>query len=195
MNNLKNNFISVDENKKNRENKEIKANECIGPCYPANYLFYNPLSFEPIINEYNSCPTKVIYKKDTNEYISSIKCDTISKKYESHDIFDETIFFCSSDYNFLKDVYEIYNLKDAVNYLNDEIDKLPYYSQKRILNSIFIVYGKYNDFPIKFFGDKVSIVIKVIYDKDIEQDKLYKKIINLKNIKDIKDIFINLTQK
>lgn len=175
--------------------KKTENNNCIGPCYPANYLFYNPLTFEPIKNNYSSCPSKMKYNKKTGEMIPTTKCEIVSKKYNEYDLFDETIFFCSNENEFLIDIYYINNIRDSVNFLNDEIDKLPYYSQKRVLNSIFIVYAKYNEFPIKIFGDKVNNVIKNIYKQDFELDKLYKKIINLKNTNNIKDIFINLTQK
>lgn len=175
--------------------KKLENNLCVGPCYPANYLYYNPINFEPVNNKYPSCPTKLITDPETNDIISSVKCDNVSKNYNEHNIFDETIFFCSNNNDFLSDIYEISDLKESVNFLNDEIDRLPYYSQKRVLNSIFLVYGKYNEFPIKIFGDKVNNIIKGIYKIEIKPELLYKKIINLKNTNDIKDIFINLTEK
>ena len=69
MNKLKNKNKSISKKELNQENKKISETSfkqiksvngynCIGPCYPANVVFYNPLNLIAIKSKLQSCPIK-----------------------------------------------------------------------------------------------------------------------------------------
>jgi hypothetical protein len=150
--------------------KNIKSNngyDCIGPCYPANTIYYNPLTLTPIKSVFPSCP---INKKEINEsgqkqYIFADKCNAtdINDEYLYFDIFDESVQIANSSDNFLKQIYNINNIVDVIYYLNNSINELPIYSQKRFLKAIFEVYYKYVEFPKIFFSDRILLILNEIY--------------------------------
>ena len=120
-------------------------NKCISPCYPENYLYYNPLTLDAIIANKKSC---AIEPNNENNYKIADKCNKIDKNYKKFNIFENDYKMADNDESFLRQIYEINNLNELHDYLLNKINKLPIYSQKRLLNSIFRVYNKYNDFPI-----------------------------------------------
>jgi len=164
-------------------------NKCIGPCYPENYLYYNPLTLDAIIANKKSC---AIEPNNENNYKIVDECNKIDKNYKEFNIFENDYKIAYNDDTFLRQIYEINNLNELHDYLLNKINKLPIYSQKRLLNSIFRVYNKYNDFPIDLFINKCQIILKQIYNKNLNLNKIskiIKKNINIKN-KDIFDLFI-----
>lgn len=186
MNNNKNQLKNKKNKNKNNENKnenykqeqtnEIKSNkeykfkniktdngyECIGPCYPANTIYYNPLTLTPIKSAFPTCP---INNKETKKHIFADKCNIldVNDEYLYFDIFDDSVQIANSSDNFLKQIYNINNIADVVYYLNNSIDEIPIFSQKRILKAIFEVYYKYVEFPKLFFSDRILKILNEIY--------------------------------
>lgn len=200
MNKLKNKNKSISKtNKFNNDDTVItqKGYKCIGPCYPANTLYYNPLGLIGVISSYPSCPIKKVMDKEYNNYIYADKCDAkdITPDYQNYDIFDDSVKIASTHNLFLSQIYNINDLQDVVKFLNDTIDSLPIYSQKRLLNSIFINYYKFNEFPLKLFIDKSINIFKSIYLIKIDYDKIYKNILKLNNKDLYNDIFSYLIDK
>lgn len=177
-NKTENKSANKEKNNETNTNKEykfknIKSNsgyDCIGPCYPANTIYYNPLSLTPIKSVFPSCP---INKKEINEsgkkkYIFADRCNIldINDEYLYFDIFDDSVQIANSSDNFLKQIYNIHNIADVVHYLNNSIDEIPLYSQKRILKAIFEVYYKYIEFPKSFFSERILKILNEIYEID-----------------------------
>lgn len=175
-NKIKNNKIKNNEKKSeinsSREYKfkNIKSKDgydCIGPCYPSNTIYYNPLTLTPAKSPFPSCPinkTEII-KSGEKVYIFSDKCNIldVNDEYLYFDIFDDSVQIANSSDNFLKQIYNINNIADVIYYLNNSIDELPIYSQKRILKAMFEVYYKYVEFPKLFFSNRILKILNEIY--------------------------------
>ena len=175
---------------------------CIGPCYPANTVYYNPFTLTAIKAQFPTCPIKKeeIDIEGEKVKIFADKCNIsdINEEYMNFDIFDDTVQIANSSDNFLKQIYEIYNISDVVIFLNDSIDIMPIYSQKRILESIFDVYYKYIEFPKQFFSDKINKVLVEIYNiNKISSKDIIKELnkISLDSSSDIQDIYTHLIKK
>jgi hypothetical protein len=103
------------------------------------------------------------------------KCsnEDINNNYASFDIFSDTVLIASNDDMFLSQIYELDNINDVVNYLSNEFDELPIYTQRRLLKSIFNVYYKYTEFPKKIFIKKLIFILENIYKiKKINVDNI-----------------------
>jgi len=134
-----NNLLKNDDNvKKNYEKKfpvSINNFNCIGPCYPPNTIFYNPITLNAAVSNVDSlCPIQ------SKEQFDICNINDVSPDFKKFDIFEDIIQIGSTNELFLKQLYKIYNYTDAINFFNDDIDNLPIYSQKRILNSIYYSY-------------------------------------------------------
>jgi hypothetical protein len=146
-------------------------------------LFYNPVTFQAIIEDYPACP---IYKKNKHdpkkkdEILLYDKCNIEdNKKLDTniiYNIFDDDIYFCNSANDFLVEVYNIRNIIDIINFLNDNINELPDYTQKRILNYIYNVYKNHDDFPFELFSEKIIEIFNKIYKIKLNILKVNKKI-------------------
>ena len=192
MNNFKkkNKFISNkynDEINNNIQIKSINGFECIGPCYPPNVVFYNPITLIGIKSSQPTCPIKsqtIINKNNKKEKILADKCniENIDKNYMSFDIFNDTVRIATTDYMFLNQIYNITNINDVVNFISNSFDVLPIYTQRRLLNSIFITYYKYIEFPKKIFIQKLSFILENIYKiKNLNNNKIFEDLDNINN--------------
>ena len=183
--NNKNNIIKNKNIDNNTTNQILSKNgyNCLGPCIEADTLFYNPVTFQAIIEDYPSCP---IYKKNKHdpkkkdEILLYDRCNIEdNKKLDKniiYNIFDDDIYFCNISNDFLVEVYNIRNVIDIINFLNDNINELPDYTQKRILNYIYSVYKNHDDFPFELFSEKIIEIFNKIYKIKLNILKVNKKI-------------------
>ena len=186
-NNKKKTYIINNNLKNNKENiiKSVEGYECIGPCYPSNTYYYNPLDLSLISTPFPSCPIKPvnIIGQDGNIHTKKFdKCfdDDINKGKLYFDIFSDYIQISTSPDNFLSEIYNLNNIVDIVHFLSNSIDTLPIYSQRRLLGAIYNVYYKYVEFPKLLFCDKLLFVLKNIYKiNDLNKDKIKTKLNNL----------------
>jgi hypothetical protein len=153
-----------DTKKKLKEKNIISSNNyrCVGPCYPPGVNYYNPFNLIPIISDFPSCPVDPKGKKG----IIFDKCNVndIDENYQNFDIFKDIINIASTPNLFLKQIYHIYNISDIVYFLNDTVDILPIYTQRRVLKAIFETYYKYVEFPKLLFISKLKNVLEKIYN-------------------------------
>jgi hypothetical protein len=190
-----NNFIS---------NSNIKFNlplsngkhKCLGPCYPPNYPFYHPYHLNVVNTNNYACPIEST-KDENNDVIFFDKCNKkdFTENYKLFDIFDDAVQIANSDLSFLEQIYNITNIDEAIQFINDSLNILPFYTQKRIINSIFMVWIHDNKFPHELVSEKIKIIIYNIFKIDIDLEKIYKKIINFKNKKNFNDIFLYFINK
>jgi hypothetical protein len=147
--------------------KSIDGYNCIGPCYPPNTIYYNPLTLTPIKSKFPSCPIKEVDIVNGGKVITMYadKCNEadISNSYINFDIFSDYVQIAKTSDLFLKQLYGITNISEAIIYLNSSIDTIPIYSQRRLLKAIFEVYWKYVEFPKIFFSKKLVTILKQIY--------------------------------
>lgn len=147
-------------------------NKCIGPCYPPNVIFYNPINLQSFKNPSDSmCPIKKTKINDNIKYID--KCYPVDDNYENYDIFNDNVSICKNDDEFLKQIYNINNLGDSVKFLDDDFDILPLYSRIRIINAIVNVYLNFIEFPHKLSSIKVKNILDELYDTKIDENKIY----------------------
>jgi len=209
MNKLKNKNKSISkieeiniENEKNSEKtfkqiKSVKGYDCIGPCYPANVVFYNPLNLVAIKSKLPSCPIKKkeILNNNKKEIIYADICypNDINYEHKYFDIFTDSINLAANDDIFLNQLYDIKNITDIVYFLSNSIDTLPIYTQRRILNSIFITYYKYIEFPKKLFTTKLIFILENIYKINNLNEKNIIPILDLinKNSFNLYEYFLN----
>jgi len=161
-------------------NSNIKFHNCITKCNPPKTIYYHPVTLQPIfVNNTYTCAT---YDIDNNKYINTCNPqDKFTPDYNFFNIFDDNFTFSNTTNNFLIQVYNINNIMDVINFLNENIDKLPDYTQKRLLEYILDVYIKHDDFPLDLFVQKLIIVFNNIYNIKLIPTKIIKKIKNLNN--------------
>ena len=172
-------------------NNEINKN-CIGPCYPANTLFYNPVTMRAIKNNYTSCP---IYPTNNLDLVST-KCsnNNIDENYKTYQLFDNSYKVANSPHMFLKQIYELHNFNEIEDFLKVLIFTKPLYTQKRILEAIFETYRTLNEFPTNNFINSM-FNIKECFSKNITKEKLKKRILKVKNDYNVSDLFNYLEHK
>jgi hypothetical protein len=194
---IKNKFISRFNNKiVNNYSKSVNNNKCIGPCYPSNTVFYHPIYLTPQINDYISCPIfKSIDKTGKKIDVDECNKDDLTKNYKDFNIFDDLVQIANTPEIFLEQIYNIVSLQDVITFLNNSIDEMPIYSQKRVLECIFSSFIIDNNFPKELFFEKIQHVLKKIYNIDISVEKIQKKISSKKNIENIFLYFINKYSK
>jgi hypothetical protein len=177
--------VVVDENIEFPHGSKYK---CIGPCYPANTLYYHPLTLQAIKSKNDSCPTEL--HKNNGKVKIKDKC-TLNKNYdyESYDMFADIIQVATTDDLFLRQIYNIKNIYDVELFLENEIKQLANYSQKRIINSIYKVYRDDDSFPSKNFVDIVKKIIKKNYDIKIKSKEIITEIMNNKYNKNNNNLF------
>ncbi len=174
------------ENKENKE-KTLENNKCIGPCYPENFLYYNPLTLQPIIQPMPTCGIMPSDKK--SEFDIFKKCDLVTGNYNNYDLFNEFDKIASSPINFLSQIYEIKNYTDVINFIKNDINNLPLYTQRRILNAVYVAYKNAIEFPDPLFITCFINVFKKLYNINLNNNNITKKIIKYKNKTDVMDIF------
>jgi hypothetical protein len=188
------NIVNYTKNNKNNVNNInnviISKNgyECLTPCVKPNTLFYNPITLQGIIEDYPSCP---VYRKNKHDPLNIDqlviydKCNLNDNKkisYKEQHIFDDSLYFCNSANDFLIEIYNINNIIDVINFLNDDLNEIPDYSQKRLLDYIYEVYIEYDDFPYELFSQRLIEVFNKIYKIKLNYLKIYKNIKNKKKI-------------
>jgi hypothetical protein len=89
---------------------------------------------------------------------------------------------------FLKQIYNLNNYGDVLLFLKNDIINLPIYSQERLLKIIFNVYRDNNNFPDNNYVNCLSNILNNIYNIQINENKIYKKIIKIKNNENINNI-------
>lgn len=173
-------------------------NKCIGPCYPPNVIFYNPINLQSFKNPTESmCPIKKTRIDDKIKYID--KCYPIDENYEKYDLFNDNVSICKNDNEFLSQIYNIKNLQDSVHFLDDNFDILPLYSKIRLINAIVNVYSNFIEFPHKLASIKIKNILDELYDTKINENKIYSSIMNQvekkKKINNIIEYFGNKLEK
>lgn len=171
-------------NVKNNSDEVISINglNCIGPCYPPNTVYYNPLTLTPIKVDLPSCPTKkyddvIDGEKKNTLYYDICNPEDINKGYLSFDLFNDVVQIANTPNNFLKQIYSINGIADLVHFLSNSFDTLPIYSQRRLAKVIFEVYWKYIEFPKSLFAKKLIEILNQIYRIDKNKLSDEKKII------------------
>ena len=197
--NTKSDNIKSDNIKSDKERKiiSVEGYECIGPCYPPNTYYYNPLDLSLISTPFASCPIKPVDVIGLDSKIHKKKFDRcndedINKGKLYFDIFSDYIQIATTSDNFLSEIYNLNNISDIVHFLSNSIDTLPIYSQRRILGAIYDVYYKYIEFPKLLFCKKLLIVLKNIYKLiDLDENSIQTKLSNseLSNSKDLYKLF------
>lgn len=173
-------------NKKNKI-KSTDGYECIGPCYPPDTFFYNPLNLGLFKNPYPSCPIREqkISNSDGSTYKKySAECykDDINSGYLYFDIFSDNIQIATNSDNFLSEIYYLNNISDIVRFISNEFDILPIYTQRRLLEAIYSTYYNYVEFPKLLFAKKLLFVLKNIYKIDyLNENKIMSKLNNLES--------------
>jgi hypothetical protein len=167
--------------------------KCIGPCYPANMLYYHPLTLQAIKSKHSSCPIEV--QKIGNKVKIRDEC-TLNENYdyESYDMFSDVVQVATSDNIFLEQIYDIKNIYDVELFLENNIKQLPNLSQKRILNSIYRVYRDNDSFPNNNFISLVKNLLNYYYGIDMKSKKIISKIMDNKHNKLWENIFENLVK-
>ncbi len=199
-NNLRKKNKSISKKKINRninsDNNNINS-KCIGPCYKKNTLFYHPLTLEAIIDtEQNMCPINPIFNDILNETVYCGKCNIDeSIDYTKYDIFTDIIQFASTDENFLKEFYNISTINDIEIFLENNINELPFYTQKRILNSIYQIYKDDDTFPNNNYINLVKNILNKIYNIEIKSKKIIDKIMKNKYKNNWNNIFTYFSNK
>lgn len=154
--------------------------KCIGPCYPANTMYYHPISLQGIKNNFSSCPIKSV-KIDGKQKIYENCSINNEFNYNDYDIFADIFQLASTEKLFLEQIYNIYNINDANLFIKNNLNELPTFSQKRIIESIYKVYRDNELFPSNEFLDIVQKILKINYDIDVKTNKILNKIMKNKH--------------
>lgn len=194
INNITSNFFVV--------NKEvnIENNDCIGPCFPKNSYVYNPINLMLQFSDKDICPVKP-YKDSENKKNSFKDCKYKGdKEYLNFNPLDNNnpyLLIAKNDDFFLKEIYNLNDINQVYDFINNQLNNLPIYTQKRILNAIFNSYIRDDLFPNNNYINSLKKILSSIYKINISFDKIYKNIIKFKNsdIIDTDDILSFLFNK
>lgn len=192
MHNIKNKNKSISRlNKKNVYNfpKSINNRDCLGPCYPPNTIYYHPIYFNPQVYDEVTCPIK----RDVNRDIDIDRCkeEDVTNDYKDFDIFEPIVHIANTPKTFLEQIYNINIIQDVQQFLEDSIDELPIYSQKRLLECIYETYKDNSSFPKELFAEKVENVLKKMYKINLPIDKISSKLYSDKKYDNIFEYFFN----
>ena len=166
--------------------------ECISKCYPKNELFYDIFHNFPYIFDKEKCSILPINNLTTKECKSNNFINNIDDNDNLLNI------LINNSYSFLNNIYNLKTYDDVLKFLEMNIKELPLLTQKRILNCIYCAYINYSEFPNKKYVFKVKNILNLIYNLKINSNKIYNKIIKLKNnnkYKENNDIFQYLYSK
>jgi hypothetical protein len=176
----------ISKNSTNTTNNIITNNgyKCIAPCFDKNTLYYHPITFQGILEKnFPSCPV-YDFNNQKDEVILYDKCnikDNTNINTKKYNIFDDNIEFAITSNNFLIEVYNIKNIIDVINFLNNSIEELPIYTQKRLLVYIYNIYSNYDDFPLESFSNITINIFNKIYKIKLDIIKITNKIKKIKN--------------
>ena len=173
--------------------KSKKNIQCIGPCYPPNYLYIDPFTFKDIYENDYTCPFG--YCKDDEECDIDI-CDEkqCTDNYLNFNI-NDTYFYIASTNELFLEIFNITKYTDIILFIENEYDSLPLYTQKRIINTIFNVYKNNNKLLSTFYIKSVLNIYNNLYKTEVNYNIINKYLSKLsKKNKEI-DIFIYLHTK
>lgn len=176
------------------ENIEFPQGEkykCIGPCYPANMLYYHPITLQAIKSKHDSCPINVQQignkKKIKDRCLLNENYD-----YENYDMFADVVQVATSYNVFLEQIYNIKDINEVELFLANNIKQLPKLSQKRILNCIYKVYRNNDFFPSENFITLVKELVKYYYEIEMKTKKIISKIMDNKHNSEWNNLFDSL---
>lgn len=149
----------------------VNGKQCIGPCYAPGKIFTHPQTIKHYKNtKYPFCPIAGYYDNEKKNYKYIDECNPADvnedQTYKTLSIAIPLITFdCKS---FLKTYYNIHSFENTINWL--ETNKNPNYTQLRVLNCAWAVYGKTTDIIddalVNFYIDLIKTIwIKNIYHK------------------------------
>jgi len=187
--NIKNN-----NNNNNKLNQIITQNgySCLAPCSKPNQLFYHPITYDAYQVPYSACP---VYDKNHTNSKNIILLDKCSIDenitYQNYNIFDDSFQISHTTNEFLIEIYNIKNIIDLINFINNNFNELPVHTQKRLLNYFLDVYILHDDLPIEIISEKILDVFFKIYKINLNINKIINKIKLTRNkIKKINNNFI-----
>jgi len=145
----------------------INDKQCIGPCYPSGKVFTHPQTIRHYKYNKPACPISGYYDIDEKKYKYTDACNPEdideNKTYKTLSIAIPIITFdCKS---FLKNYYNIHSFENTINWL--ENSKNPIYTQLRVLNCAWSVYGKTTDIISDSLVNFYIELIKTTWMKDI----------------------------
>ena len=162
--------------------------ECISKCYPKNTLFYDTMDGKPYLFDTDKCTILIKMNEETTK---DCKTNNFVNNIDDEDNLLNILIYNS--YSYLNNIYNLKTYDDILNFLEINIKELPIFSQKRILNRIYLAYINYSEFPNKKYIFKVKKILNLVYNINIHSNKIYNKIIKLKNnnnkYKENNDIF------
>lgn len=136
----------MDKSKKKFSNG-LSGQQCIGPCYPANSRVLHPITLELQSRHKPFCPTMEWF--DEREKLDRWTDNCLIPDQDKDIDYDQL----NIDYVlptlginseiFLKSYYDVYSFESAIDTIT--INKMPYFTQLRILNCAWKVYGFNND--------------------------------------------------
>jgi len=172
--------------------------KCIGPCYPKNTLFYNPITLEAFKSkEQNLCP---IDPKSVNGFIDEEQVDKCNINdenfdYENYDMFEDILQIAITYDVFLKQIYDLSNFQQVNHFIENNINELPILTQKRLINSIYQVYKDDDSFPTDNYIVVIKHIFKELYNIDAKSKKIINYIMNNKYKTNWTDLFKYLYKK
>jgi hypothetical protein len=167
--------------------------ECISNCFHKNTLFYIFDEGLPIISDKDKC--SILPNNKNQKYIDCKKNNFVDNIDDNDNILTILI---NNSYSYLNNIYNLKTYDDVLKFLEIDIKELPLLTQKRILNCIYCAYINYAEFPNKKYIFKVKNILTFVYNLKINSQKIYNKIIKLKNnnkYKENNDIFQYLYYK
>lgn len=157
--------------KNNIEFPQGKTYKCIGPCFPANTLYYHPFTLQAMKSKKNTCPIKEQQIKNKKKLRDTCELDE-NYDYENYDVFSDVVQIAISEKKFLEQIYNIKNIYDAELFISNDVKELPNITQRRILNCIYIVYRDNDNFPNQNYLKLIKEHIKKTHDLKIKRKKL-----------------------
>jgi hypothetical protein len=158
----------------NKNFKNSSDQQCIGPNYPPNTLFYHPQNFLPLKINNVVCPIDISNKLPYK--ISNKNHDT---DFLNHEILGSILPPNNSE--FLSRIYDINTFSDIDSFIINN-HNLNYISKSRIINSIYKVYKLNHEFPSDLFCITIKNILLDNFNINIPSSKIKKKIvINKKN--------------
>lgn len=166
----------MNNNKDFKQIKTVNGQNCIGPCYPPQTAFYNPLYMTGLIFDYPACPIQSVtidgHQKDAD------RCEEPDQNFSQlqYDMFDNSVQIVKNDDMFLSQIYQIDDIHQMLDFIDTTLEQLPIYSQRRLLRAIYYVYHKFPEFPMNNFVDKLCVVMDKIYNLKISSQDLSKRL-------------------
>jgi hypothetical protein len=150
-------------------------------------MFYHPVTYEAIQKPYPVCSTYNFDRNDINKknIILFDKCNvndnSNNNDYINYNIFDDDLHIGNTTNDFLIKIYNINNIIELIDFINNNFNDLPIYTQQRLLNYFLDVYIIHDDFPIKLIAEKILEVFFKIYKINLNINRISYKIKSIKS--------------